>query len=95
MLWGGRYDNHHDFYCSSDSSSAAALDVTIVNASTMFKWDGGGEGKGKEDGDCVDKDGDGELILSSMATTIMVSVLMPKMVANNCDGGMDGWTSSK
>jgi hypothetical protein len=33
--------------------------------------------------------------LSSTASTMMVSVLMPKTVANGSDWGMGGWTLSK
>ena len=92
-LWGGDIDRH-DFCCSSNSSfSVAALYATTVNMLTIFEWEGGGEGGGKEDGDCVDKDGDGvQLILSSTATTMTALVLMSETVANNDDLGMDGRT---
>jgi hypothetical protein len=62
----------------------------------IFEWEGGREGGGKEDGDCVNKDRDGvQSILSSTATTMMASVLTPEMVANDGDRGMDGRTLSK
>ena len=81
----GGDNDHHNFCCSSDFSSSAA---TTVNMLTIFEWELAGEGGGKKDGYCINKDGDGvQYILSSMATTMTVSVLMPKRVANNGDLG--------
>jgi len=58
--------------------------------STISEWEGGGEERGKEDNDCIDKDGDGvQSIFSSRATTITSSVLTPETVANNAEGGME------
>ncbi len=49
-----------------------------------------------EDGYCVDRDGDSvQSILSSMATTMMMLVLMPKSIVNVSDWGMNWQTSSK
>ena len=56
---GGVYDDHHNFFCSLDSSSSTTLDATTVNVLTIFKWEGGGEGGVKDDGYCIDKDRDG------------------------------------
>ena len=86
----GGYDDHHNFCCSSDSSSSAVLNATTVTVSEVIDWEGGGEGGGKEDGNCINKDGDSvQSILSSEATTMMASVLVPETVANSGDGGMD------
>jgi hypothetical protein len=55
----GGDNDHHNFCCSSDFSSSAALDATTVNMLTIFEWERAGEGGGKKDGYCINKDGDG------------------------------------
>ena len=67
-----------------------------MNVLTIFEWEGGGEGGGKEDGYCVHKDEDGvQLMASSTITVMTASALMPETVVNDGDWGMEGWTLSK
>ena len=87
---GGVYDDHHNFFCSLDSSSSTMLDATTVNVLTIFKWEGGGEGGVKDDGYCIDKDRDGvqSILSSTTTTTMMVSVLTSETIVNNSDSNV-------